>query len=107
MKALDCLKMDINEYNETIAPDMEYLFLRIRDLYKNYSKMDLNEITRTIEYMYEEINQIEKETAVLRKMEEYYVLFKQEQDNIYNNYNDFQKMDKRRPLKRRHDYDDK
>lgn len=94
MKALDSLKMDINEYNETIAPDMEYLFLKIRDLYKNYSKMDLNEITRTIEYMYEEINQIEKQTAVLRKMEEYYVLFKQEQDNVADDF-DFCKWEKR------------
>lgn len=85
---------------------MEYLFLKIADLYKNYSKMDLNEITITIEAMYEEINQIEKETAVLMKMEEYYVLFKQEQDNPANDF-DFLQMEKKKPLKRRHYYDDK
>lgn len=105
MKALDSLKRDINDYNETLASDSEYLFLKIVDLYKNYSKMDLNEITITIEAMYEEINQIEKETAVLRKMEEYYVLFKQEQDNPFNDF--FLQMEKKKPLKRRHYYDDK
>lgn len=80
MKALDSLKADINNYNEVLASDRDYLFLKIADLYKNYSKMDLNEITITIEAMYEEINQIEKETAVLRKMEACYILFKQEQE---------------------------
>lgn len=84
MKALDSLKADINDYNEVLASDKEYLFLKIEELYKNYSKMDLNEICIIIEAMYEEINEIAKETAVLRKMESYYKLFKQEQDNAIN-----------------------
>lgn len=91
MNALDSLKMDIDDYNEVLASDMKFLFLKIADLYKNYSKMDLNEITTMIVVIYDEINQIGKENAVLREMEMYYELFKQEQDNIYNNYNDFKK----------------
>lgn len=56
--------------------------------------MDLNEIIITIEAMYEEINQIEKETTVLRKMEDYYILFKQEQENATDDF-DFCKWEKR------------
>ena len=55
MKALDSLKEDIDDYEKVLKLDMEFLYLKIADLYKNYSKMDLNEINLEIEVIYDEI----------------------------------------------------
>lgn len=91
MKALDSLKMDIDDYNEVIASEMEHLHFKIEKLCQEYYKMELFEIDNRIRDIHDDINQIGRETAVLRKMESYYKLFKQEQDNTNNNYNDFKK----------------
>lgn len=92
MKALDSLKADIDDYNEVIASEMEHLHFKIEKLCQEYYKMELFEIDNRIRDIHDDINQIGRETAVLRKMESYYKLFKQEQDNINNNnYNDFKK----------------
>lgn len=92
MKALDSLKADIDDYNEVIASEMEHLHFKIEKLCQEYYKMELFEIDNRIRDIHDDINQIGRETAVLRKMEMCYELFKQEQDNINNNnYNDFKK----------------
>lgn len=92
MKALDSLKADIDDYNEVIASEMEHLHFKIEKLCQEYYKMELFEIDNRIRDIHDDINQIGRETVVLRKMESYYKIFKQEQDNINNNnYNDFKK----------------
>lgn len=91
MKALDSLKADIDDYNEVIASEMEHLHFKIEKLCQEYYKMELFEIDNRIRDIHDDINQIGRETAVLRKMESYYKIFKQEQDINNNNYNDFKK----------------
>lgn len=80
MKALDSLKADIDDYNEVLASEMEHLHFKIEKLCQEYYKMELFEIDNRIRDIYDDINQIGRETAVLRKMESYYKIFKQEQD---------------------------
>lgn len=94
MKALDSLKADIDNYNKLVMSDIEWLYLKIQHLYKNYSKMDLNEICVIIEAMYDEINEIAKENAVLRKMESYYKVFEEEQENTNDDYDLLEEFEK-------------
>ena len=94
MKELDRLKADINDYNEVIASNMEHLHFKIKELCQEYYKMELFKIDNRIRDIHDDINQIGRETAVLRKMESHYKLFKQEQDNKIDDF-DFCKWEKR------------
>ena len=94
MKALDSLKMDIDNYNEVLKSKMDFLYWKIADLYKNYSKIDLNEINLEIEVIYDEIKLITCETRILRKMESYYELFEEEQNNATDDFDFMESFEK-------------
>ena len=103
MNALDSLKMDIDDYNELLKSKMDFLYWKIADLYKNYSKIDLNEINLEIEVIYDEIKLITCETRILRKMESYYELFEEEKKNTTDDFDfmeAFEKMGNRTHTKR-------
>lgn len=79
MKALDSLKMDIDNYNEVLVSKMEKIYENAGELYLNWGLLYVDDIFSRIKHMNEDIIQIEKETAVLRKMEQYHKLLKKEQ----------------------------
>lgn len=94
MKLLDSLKEDIYDYKKALKSNMEFLYLKIADLYKNYSKMDLNEINLEIEVIHDEIKLITCETRILRKIESYYKLFEEEQNNTTDDFDFMEAFEK-------------
>lgn len=80
MKALDRLKMDIGDYNEVLASRMIELKKQVDYLYDNYDNLTVKSIKLLIEGLNNEMSIISKDDNILRKMEEYYRLFKTEQD---------------------------
>lgn len=108
MNALDSLKMDIYDYNEVLASNMEALHSEIKELCHEYYKMDVLDISMKIEDLWDSIRDIESQTELLRKMESYYKIFKQEQerdtDKEFNFLEEFEKWEtEHRPNKK---YDD-
>ena len=79
MNALDSLKMDIDDYNEVLASRMIELKKQVDYLYENYDNLTAKSIKALIKGLNNQISIISKEDNILRKMEEYYKLFKTEQ----------------------------
>lgn len=79
MNALDSLKMDIDDYNEVIASRMIELKKQVDYLHDNYDNLTVKSIKLLIEGLNNEMSIISKDDNILRKMEEYYRLFKTEQ----------------------------
>lgn len=78
MKALDSLKADIDDYNEELASQIGLLYSQIEEIYKYYYRMDVDELNLKIRLIHDDMKIIANETRVLRTMERYYKLFKQE-----------------------------
>ena len=93
MNALDSLKMDIDNYNEVLASRRLELKNHIKYLHDNYDNLTVNLIKGVINGLNKEISNISKADRVLRIMEQYYNLFKQEQENAIND-SDFCKWKK-------------
>ena len=81
MNALDSLKIDIDNYNEVLTSEMLELKNHINYLHDNYDNLTVNLIEGIINGLNKEILNISKATRELKRMEEYYLLFKTEQDN--------------------------
>ena len=81
MKALDSLKIDIDDYKEVLASSRLELKNHIKYLHDNYDNMTLNLIKGVINGLNKEISNISKADRELRIMEQYYNLFKKEQNN--------------------------
>lgn len=79
MKALDSLKIDIDNYKEVLASSRLELKKQVDYLYDNYDNLTVKSIRALIKGLNNEISIISKEDNILRKMEEYYKLFKTEQ----------------------------
>lgn len=94
MKALDSLKADIDGYNEVLASSRLELKNHIKYLHDNYDNLTVNLIKGVINGLNKEISNISKADHVLRIMEQYYNLFKQEQENAIDDF-DFCKWEKR------------
>ena len=86
MKALDSLKEDIDDYNEVLASQIDSVYSQIKEIYENYYRMDVDKLNLKIQLIHDDIKIISNETRVLRKMESYYELFKQEQDNATDDF---------------------
>ena len=87
MKALDSLKEDIDDYTEVLASQIDSVYSQIKEIYENYYRMDVDKLNLKIQLIHDDIKIISNETRVLRKMESYYELFKQEQDNATDDFN--------------------
>lgn len=86
MKALDSLKEDIDDYTEVLASQIGSVYLQIEEIYENYYKMDVGELNLKIQLIHDDMKIISNETRVLRKMESYYRLFQEEQDNATDDF---------------------
>ena len=80
MNALDSLKMDIDDYKEVLASRRLELKNHITYLHDNYDNLTVKSIKVLIKGLNNQISIISKEDNILRKMEEYYKLFKPEQE---------------------------
>lgn len=94
MKALDSLKMDIDDYNEVLASQVDSLYSQIKEIYENYYKMDEGKLNLKIQLIHDDIKIIANETRVLRKMESYYRLFKEEQDKATDDFDFMEAFEK-------------
>ena len=78
MKVLDSLKADIDDYNEELASQIGSLYSQIEEIYKNYYRMDVDELNLKIRLIHDDMKIIANETRVVRTMERYYKLFEEQ-----------------------------
>lgn len=94
MKALDSLKMDIDNYNEVLASEMLELKNHINYLHDNYDDLTVNLIKGIINGLNKEISNISKADRELRIMKQYYNLFKEEQNDATDDFDFMEEFEK-------------
>ena len=94
MKALDSLKIDIDNYNEVLTSQVDSVYSQIKEIYENYYKMDVGKLNLKIQLIHDDMKIIANETRVLRTLERYYKLFKQEQENATDDFDFMEAFEK-------------
>lgn len=108
MKALDSLKEDIDDYNEELASLIGLVYSQIEEIYENYYRMDVGELNLKIQLIHDDMKIIANETRVLRKMESYYELFEEEQNDVTDDFDfmeEFEKWETEHPPNKKYDDD--
>lgn len=86
MKALDSLKMDIDDYEEVLGDNILTIQQKIKRLNNNFEYLKFYELYEQIEELYVNIVNLQRDKDVLDKMRTYYKLFEEEQKKEDNDH---------------------